>query len=141
MDASRSRVLCGGFVLLGRGNMPIPPYIERATKVACDSQIAVQVLLSRDNDALDFVRLKPHQPEYIAPEEFTARQLRSVGVVGMCGTQVTCAFKEPLDSSLVNSIAVAFVEHVRVLLGASLEQTAAAEPEPEYDWNAKRYVN
>lgn len=103
-------------------------YMERATQVACDSQIAVQVLLSLGNDDIAFVPLKPVSGEYLTREEFTVRQFRSVGIVGLRGLESCSAFKEPLDPPVVDAIAAAFLEYVRVLLGQSFAaQVEAAE--------------
>lgn len=106
------------------------PYMERAATIACESQLVVQVLLSRGNDDIEFILLKPQSPAgYITREEFTSRKLRSVGIVGLLsGLKPVCVFKEPLESSIVGAIAQAFAEYVRVLLlGESTEQIAVAE--------------
>jgi hypothetical protein len=100
------------------------PYIERATNVGLESQIAVYVLLSRDNSDIEFVPLRPHvaPPEAITTkEEFIHRQLRSVGVVGLNGVTPLCAFKEPLEPCVVNCIAAAFMEYTRVLIAGNLQ--------------------
>jgi hypothetical protein len=104
--------------------------MERAATIACESQLVVQVLLSRGNDDIEFILLKPQSPAgYITREEFTSRKLRSVGIVGLLsGLKPVCVFKEPLESSIVGAIAQAFAEYVRVLLlGESTEQIAVAE--------------
>jgi hypothetical protein len=89
------------------------------------------VLLSQDNTDLEFWMLRPRQAaksELTPPEEFAARKLRSVGIVGLCGLKPRCAFKEPLETPIVNKIAAAFLEYLRVLLGGQIaEQTEAAE--------------
>ncbi len=105
------------------------PYFERAVQVACESSISCLVLLSSGNDDIELLRITP-QPsaDFVSPEVFAARQLRNVGVVGLCGTKPTVAFKEPLEPPVVNAIAMAFLEYLRVLLGESLaEQTEAFE--------------
>jgi hypothetical protein len=75
-------------------------YIERATTIACEAEIVCQVLLSRGNDDIELIPLKPHAyPDgYMPPAEFTARHLRAMGFVGVgiCGLQTACVFKEPL---------------------------------------------
>ncbi len=100
------------------------PYNERATYVATNSQIAVQVLMSQRNDDIELVPLRPHMVPYMTPAEFAARQLRAVGVVGVVGVATRCAFNEPLPESLVASIAMAFAEYVRVFTDSTEPQTA-----------------
>lgn len=102
-------------------------YSERAKAVVWESQIAVQVLMSSDNDDLEFVRVGS-QRAYISPEEWTARRLRAVGFVGLDGLKPRCAFAEPLEPPVVNAIAEAFAEYIRVLLGENFaEHMAQAE--------------
>jgi hypothetical protein len=96
-------------------------YIERANQVASESQLAVQVLLSSGNDDIEFIRLTPQSnAPYISPEAFAARKLRDVGVVGLCGTQAACVFKEDLGPVVVGAIGTAFAEYIHVLLGDSI---------------------
>ena len=104
-------------------------YLERATDVACESSVAVTVLLSADNSSVEFWPLKPEAERALtSPEEFTARKLRSVGVVGLCGLSPRMALKEPLAQSVVDRIALAFQEHVNIVLYERFEEfTAAAE--------------
>jgi hypothetical protein len=104
------------------------PYIERSSQVALDSSIAVMVLLNQDNTDMEFWALKPHQCNVTTREEFAARKLRSVGVVGLCGPKAKCAFKERLEPSVINAIATAFTEYLRVSFAVDFaEQTEAAE--------------
>jgi hypothetical protein len=103
------------------------PYSERAAQVACNSQIAVQVLLGSENTDVELVPLKPNQfSSYLSPEEFTARRLRPVGVVGLSGINTLVSFKEPLPSHVLKLIAVAFSEYIRSLLGRSFEELQVA---------------
>jgi len=103
-------------------------YMEKAAHAAAESSVAVMVLLNHDNTDAEFVALKPRQAAFTSPEEFTARKLRPVGVIGLRGAQPVCAFKEPLDSPVVNSLATAFLEYIRVLLGQGFaEQMEAVE--------------
>jgi len=95
-------------------------YIEKATQVVLDSSLSVMVMISPGNTDLEFWRLKPVQAPETTPEEFAARKLRAVGVVGLRGTKATCAFKEPLDPAVVDAIATAFTDYIRVLLGDSI---------------------
>jgi hypothetical protein len=105
-------------------------YMEKAAHAVAESSVAVMVLLSRDNTDAEFVALKPREAAFTSPEEFTARMLRPVGVIGLQGTQPWCAFKEPLGSPVVNSLATAFLEYIHVLLGQGqgfAEQMEAVE--------------
>jgi hypothetical protein len=106
-------------------------YLENAAQVANESDIAVQVLLSRENTDLELISLRPRLDAYIAPEVFTSRQLRSVGVVGIRGLQPLSVWKEPLPHQVINGVCDAFIEYIRVLLGKSLadlyEAAQAAE--------------
>ena len=103
------------------------PYIERAADVVSLSQIAVQVLLSRDNDDLEFFAMRPR----IAPpppEVFEGRNLRTVGVIGLHGVKSYVAWREPLEPRVIEVIAHAFLDYVRVLLGDNIaEHVAHAE--------------
>ena len=112
-------------------------YSERVVRVATGKQLVVQVLLSRGNNDIELVAIKPQTATYISCEEFTARQLRSVGIVGLTGTNAECAWKEPLDGELVDRIAAAFAAYVSVLLQPETESAFCMEP--AYDWCAKKY--
>jgi hypothetical protein len=104
--------------------------MENAAHAVAESSVAVMVLLNHDNTDAEFVALKPREVAFTSPEEFTARKLRPVGVIGLQGTQPWCAFKEPLDSPVVNSLATAFLEYIHVLLGQGqgfAEQMEAVE--------------
>jgi hypothetical protein len=97
-------------------------YSERSTQVALDSSIAVTVLLSHDNTDMEFWMLRPRhtsERDLTTREEFTARKLRSVGVIGLCGSLPRAAFKEALPSPVVHGIAIAFLEYLRVILAES----------------------
>lgn len=109
--------------------MPQHPYFESAVQLACESSLACLVLLGSENNDIELVRIKPQPPaEFPSPEDFTARKLRTVGTIGLQGTKPAYVFKEPLEPRLVNAIATAFLEYVRVLLGEHLTaQIEAAE--------------
>lgn len=107
-------------------------YMERARLVVEDAGIAAMVLLNESNTDAEFLMLRPRltpENELITPEAFTARKLRSVGVVALNERGLPqAAFKESLEASVVGAIASAFREYVRVLLAEKLiEQIAAAE--------------
>jgi hypothetical protein len=89
----------------------------RSKQVVLDSSIAVMVLLSPENTDMEFWLLRPHMDARTSREDFDARRLRSVGVIGLQGVTPACAFKEPLDAQIVNGIAGAFLEYIRVLIG------------------------
>jgi len=105
-------------------------YQELSSKIAVDSSIAVIVLLNPDATDSEFWPLRP-QPlepsELNAPDDFAARKLRIVGVVGLCGLKPQCAFKEELPERVMGKIGVAFVEYVRVALGQSYNEQLAVE--------------
>ena len=109
--------------------MQIQPYhySERVRAVVSECSLSVQVLLSRDNDDLEFVRVEP-QRAYIPPEEWAARNLRSVGFIGLSGSKPKCSFKEPLPPPVVEAIARAFLTYIQVMLGENFaEHMATAE--------------
>ena len=109
--------------------MQTQTYLDRAARVACESQLAVQVLLSRANDDIAFVRLVPSAgPAYMPAEEFTARQFRSVGIIGLCGLSPRIVFKEPLEDGVAEAIGAAFTAYVQTLIGEQFaSQMQAAE--------------
>lgn len=116
------------------------PYNERAAQVARESQIAVMVLLNPDCTDLEFWRVQPRQAALTTPEEFAARKLRPVGVVGIHGTTTHVAFREPLDATTVDAIAAAFAEYIRVLVGDSIAaQFEARQKSDEVDWLERLY--
>lgn len=101
------------------------PYSVRAAEVAC-GQIVLQVLLSESNDDLEFVAMhSAAQPFPITREDFAARKLRSVGVIGLRGLAPARAFKEPLAPSVVDGISTAFLVYVQTVLGNSFHEHAA----------------
>jgi hypothetical protein len=96
------------------------PYSLRSAQIARDSSIAVMVLLNHDATDMQFWPIRPRrvaQSAFTSPEEFAARQLRPVGVVGLSGLKSMCAFKEPLEPPVVEAIAGAFMAYIRTLLG------------------------
>jgi hypothetical protein len=95
-------------------------YTEKSTQVVLESQIAVMVLLNPDSTDMEMWPLRPRQAATTMPEEFAARKLRAVGVAGLCGAKAICAFKEPLDPTVVGAIGTAFAEYIGVLLGDSI---------------------
>lgn len=100
------------------------PYIERAARVAAGSSVAVEILLSAENDDIEIVMLRPQAASYVSREEFIARRLRPVGVCGLQGLRPVCAFREPLDPSTVDAIAGAFLTYVRSLMQAATPANA-----------------
>lgn len=108
------------------------PYSERSTQVVRDASIAAIVLLNSDNTDMELLALCPRQTpesELITGEEYTARKLRSVGVIALNERGLPqAAFREPLEASVISAIAAGFTEYIRVLIGKHLtEQTEAAE--------------
>lgn len=109
-------------------------YIERAADVIQHASIAVMVLLSDSNTDCEFLTLRYggrawDASEQIGPEEFTARKLRSVGVVALNAKGLPqAALKEPLDEAVTTAIGAAFTAYIHVLIGPSLRrQIAGAE--------------
>lgn len=105
------------------------PYMERARELTRESQIAVVVCLNPSHDDIEFLPFKPSASDYRSlPFEFGLRQLRPVAILGLRGLNLVCAFLEPLDACIVNSISAAFLEYIRVLLGEHFtEHMAGAE--------------
>ena len=99
----------------------MPTYMDHIKEVALDSQICCQVLLSADNQDLEFQVLSPTKYREtetpLTPAEFCTRRLRSVGWVGLSGLTPRSAWKETLPESVVVSIGLAFSAFVRSLLG------------------------
>jgi hypothetical protein len=106
-------------------------YTEKSRQVVLDSSVAVIVLLNPDATDIVFWRLCPeraHESELTTEEECAARKLRSVGVVGLCGLTPVCSFKESLETPVVNSIVVGFLQYIRDSLSDNLvELREAAE--------------
>jgi len=108
-------------------------YAEKSTQLALDASVAVLVLMGAPND-VEFVPIKPRAADEAWRAELKARWpgrgLRSVGVIGLCGTSARCALREPIGSDAVEALATAFFEYIRVLLGDDFAaHMAAAEIE------------
>lgn len=101
-------------------------YAEAAAEVACLSQIAVMVLLGPENDDVEFWPLRPRQSVPTSSEEFAARRLRPVGVLGLRGLEFRSALKEPLPADVLRSVGFAFGEYVHSLVGTSMEMQLEA---------------
>ncbi len=75
-------------------------YTEKSTQLALDASVAVQVLMGTAPGDCEFIPLKPKAADEAMLADLKARWpgrgLRSVGVIGLCGTAPRCAFKEPL---------------------------------------------
>ncbi len=117
-------------------------YTERSQELARNASIAVLVLLSHDNLDMEFWPLGfGSQSDWTSREEFAARRLRSVGVVGLGlpGLKPLVAFKEALLPSVVDGIATAFLAYLNVLLADSFaEQLPGAETaELERMWSLR----
>jgi hypothetical protein len=109
-------------------------YSERSTQLAVDASVAVLVLLGTAPDDMEFIPLKPKMAteESMLMAELRARWpgrgLRSVGVIGLCGTSPRCAFKEPLETQQISALAAAFLVYLDVLFRESFAaQTEKAE--------------
>jgi len=100
--------------------MDLQTYSERAKQIVHDCGIAVMVLLSQDGSDLEMLPLRPRPlpaSELPTAEAFTARRLRPVGIIGLCGTRGMCAFKELLSEAVVAALGVSFGEYVHALIG------------------------
>lgn len=107
-------------------------YSEKSTQLAMDASVAVLVLMGTESTDVEFLPLKPRRADEARLAElrdrWPGRGLRSVGVIGLCGTTPICALKEPLDSIQVSSLAGAFLTYLHVLLHDSFAaQIEAAE--------------
>lgn len=106
-------------------------YDALSTQIAIGSTISAMVLLNPDNSDVEFWPVRPALAagcEVTSADEFALRKLRTVGVIGLCGPDARCAFKEHLEPQTVTAIGAAFQNYLRVLFGSSFaEQTRDAE--------------
>jgi hypothetical protein len=107
-------------------------YLEKSTQLALDASVAVQVLMGTTPGDCEFIPLKPKAADETMLADIAARWpgrgLRSVGVIGLCGTSPCCAFKEPLESDQVSALAGAFLAYLHVMFADSITaQMEAAE--------------
>ncbi len=112
-------------------------YTERSHEVALHSSISVLVLLSHDYTDVEFWPLGFGESDRTSQAEFTARRLRSVGVMGLGpGLRPLAALKEDLPSSVIDNIASSFLRYIQVLLSGNfaehLERAETAELERLY---------
>jgi hypothetical protein len=95
------------------------PYSERAAQLALDASVVVLVLANAQCDDLEMLPLKPRQmSEGDIAELLTrwpGRGLRSIGVIGLCGTSPRYALKVPLEPEQVSALAGAFLAYLHVL--------------------------
>lgn len=114
------------------------PYIQEANELVDSASVAVQILLGDDED-VEFVPMRPQ----MAGEEWWAdirtrwhgRGLRSIGVLAMTEDGAKAAFKMPVSLDLATRLASEFQIYCLTLASAGLMKP------PEYDWNARRYIN
>ena len=110
-------------------------YSERATQLACDSSVAVQVLLGTTPGDCEFIPLRPRPADANMLAGIAARWpgrgLRSVGVIGLCGITPCYALKEPLEPEQVSVLTDAFLAYLHALychrMAAHLEQAEINE--------------
>lgn len=107
-------------------------YSERATELAANASVAVQVLMGAPDD-VEFISLKPKMANerWLAElrDRWPGRGLRSVGVIGLCGTSPVIALKEPLEPEQVNALMSEFLAHIHVLFCDTFEAAEIAELE------------
>jgi len=109
-------------------------YRERATQLALDASVAVQVLMGAPDD-VEFIPLKPSPANAAMLADIAARWpgrgLRSVGVIGLCGVTPCCALKEPLEPEQVSVLSDAFLAYLHALycdrIAAHLERAEVQE--------------
>lgn len=102
-------------------------YEERCSHLLADASIAVAVLLNAERTDMEMVPLVPRPlGDSEVAARIAGRGLRPVGIVGISGTEPRSAFEEPLDLHVVNVLASAFLEYLRVLLGESLQKQSKA---------------
>jgi hypothetical protein len=107
-------------------------YIEKSAQLAIEASVSVQILLGTTPGDCEFVPLRPKLADANMIADIAARWpgrgLRSVGVIGLCGTTPSLVLKEPLDPEQVNALGAAFLRYVNVLFGANfVEQREAVE--------------
>lgn len=93
---------------------------NRAAMIALRSHVATMVLLNHDGSDAEFICIKPSKiDEAEVISRIAGRGLRRVGVCGVAigGLGAACHFKEPLNSSVLSSIATAFADYARVATG------------------------
>ena len=103
-------------------NTAMQTYDALSTQVAIDCTVSAMVLLNADNSDIEFWPVVPastDETRLTLSEGIAARKLRTVGVVGLCGPDARCAFKEPLESTTVAAIHKSFFDYLRTLFGAS----------------------
>lgn len=121
------------------------PYAEKSTQLLTDAQIAVLVLGNADCTDVEFLPLKPRAANENFCQElrtrWPGRGLRSIGVVGLSGTEPVCAFKEELGPEKVLAVANAFLVYVSVLLGDAFAKQLRPEPAPDdsIEWLTQLY--
>jgi hypothetical protein len=91
-------------------------YQERAEALTAQSSIAVMVVGCPERGAVEFLMLKPKPLEPSGLTGVWQRDFRSIGTLGLVGCTACAALKEPLEPRQVDTLAVAFLEYVRVLL-------------------------
>jgi hypothetical protein len=93
-------------------------YSEKSTQLALDASVAVLVLMGAHDD-VEFIPLKPRMIDENMSAELKARWpgrgLRSVGMLGLCGTSPRCALKEPLEPEQVSALMGAFLAYCHAL--------------------------
>jgi len=100
-------------------------YVEKSTKLACESSVAVMVLMGAPDD-VEFLPVKPRMADANMLDELKARWhgrgLRPVGMMGLCGTSPRCELKEPLEPEQVTALAGAFLAYLHVFFRDSFAE-------------------
>ena len=93
-------------------------YNARATELAREASVAVLVLMGAPDD-VEFVPCWPRAADAKMRADIKARWpgrgLRSVGLIGLCGTSPRVALKDPLEPEQVSALADAFLAYLHSL--------------------------
>ena len=105
-------------------------YTEKSQQLALDASIAALALLGTTPGDCEFIPLKPRAADKTMLADIAARWpgrgLRSVGIIGLCGTGPQCVLKEPLDSHEVALLTYDFLAYVNAV-GAEAAEIAELE--------------
>jgi len=100
-------------------------------QLACDAEVAVYVMYNADASEIEFLNLKPMASDSERSSlaaRWPGRDLRSAGVMGrLPNGKVEMVLKKPLSPAGLSALFNAFIAY------------CGAQPEPEYDWDARTY--
>ncbi len=96
-------------------------FVEHAADACAGADVAAMLLLSEDGLDIELWPLRP-EAALTSREEFTRRQLRIVGAVGLRGMKPVFALKEPLSIHAVAAFGIAFADYVCVRLSENFTE-------------------